>query len=231
MSFIRQSLDKAYGLSRGLDAGFDSRLSNSEILSFVLGKLWMRMIGTIRLRPGTYVASTSRIRGSRKLHLEARVVLSRGSGIDARSIEGVWLGEAVTVDEGAILRASGVLRNLGVGICVGANTAIGVRNFIHGGGGVYIGKNCLLGPGVNIFSENHIFADTSAPIRSQGEIRSPVTIGDDVWIGSGAIVLAGVSIGEGAIIAAGAVVTSDVPPLAVFAGVPARLISWRGELS
>lgn len=53
------------------------------------------------------------------------------------------------------------------------------------------------------------------------------TIGNDVWIGHGAIVLAGLTIGNGAVIAAGAVVTKDVPPYAVVAGVPARVMRYR----
>ncbi len=52
-------------------------------------------------------------------------------------------------------------------------------------------------------------------------------IGSDVWIGHSAIVLTGVSIGNGAVVGAGAVVTKDVPPYAIVAGNPARIIKYR----
>ena len=52
-------------------------------------------------------------------------------------------------------------------------------------------------------------------------------IGNDVWCGVRVIVKAGVNIGTGAIIGAGSVVTHDVPPYAVVAGVPARVIRYR----
>lgn len=57
------------------------------------------------------------------------------------------------------------------------------------------------------------------------------TIGHDVWIGARAIVLDGVEIGNGAIVGAGAVVTKDVPPYAIVAGVPARVLRYRFEES
>ncbi len=53
------------------------------------------------------------------------------------------------------------------------------------------------------------------------------TIGHDVWIGHGVFVRKGLTIGTGAIIGAGAVITKDVPPYAVMAGNPARLIRMR----
>ena len=53
------------------------------------------------------------------------------------------------------------------------------------------------------------------------------TIGSDVWICARAIVTQGVSIGHGAIVGAGAVVTRDVPPYAIVAGAPARIVRWR----
>lgn len=52
-------------------------------------------------------------------------------------------------------------------------------------------------------------------------------IGNDVWIGINSIVMRGVSIGDGAVIAANSVVTRDVPPYAIFGGVPAKLIRYR----
>lgn len=56
-----------------------------------------------------------------------------------------------------------------------------------------------------------------------------VSIGNDVWIGSDVRLISGVTIGNGAVIAAGAVVTTDVPPYAIYGGVPAKLIKWRFE--
>jgi hypothetical protein len=55
----------------------------------------------------------------------------------------------------------------------------------------------------------------------------PVTIGHDVWIGHGATVLAGISIGNGAAVGSGAVVTKNLPPYAIVAGVPSKVIRYR----
>ncbi|MDO9145881.1 MULTISPECIES: CatB-related O-acetyltransferase [Comamonadaceae] len=53
------------------------------------------------------------------------------------------------------------------------------------------------------------------------------TIGNDVWIGRSAIIMSGVRIGNGAVIGAGAIVAKDVPPYAIVAGNPAKLIRYR----
>lgn len=57
--------------------------------------------------------------------------------------------------------------------------------------------------------------------------KGDIVIDDDVWIGYGATILSGVHIGQGAVVAAGAVVSKDVPPYAVAAGVPAKVIKFR----
>lgn len=56
---------------------------------------------------------------------------------------------------------------------------------------------------------------------------SRVSIGNDVWIGQCVMVMGGVTIGDGAVIGAGAIVTKDVPPYAIVAGVPAKIIRYR----
>ena len=52
-------------------------------------------------------------------------------------------------------------------------------------------------------------------------------IKNDVWIGYNAIIKRGITIENGAVIAAGAIVTKDVPPYAVVAGCPAKVIKYR----
>lgn len=52
-------------------------------------------------------------------------------------------------------------------------------------------------------------------------------VGNDVWIAAGAQILHKVSVGDGAVIGGGAVVTKDVPPYAIVAGVPAKIIKFR----
>jgi acetyltransferase-like isoleucine patch superfamily enzyme len=48
-------------------------------------------------------------------------------------------------------------------------------------------------------------------------------------VGTNALILKGVTVGEGAVIAAGAVVTKDVPPYAVVAGSPAKVVGRCDE--
>ena len=55
----------------------------------------------------------------------------------------------------------------------------------------------------------------------------PVTLGHDVWVGHGATILAGLTIGTGAAIGAGTIVTKNVPPFAIVAGNPGRILRYR----
>lgn len=70
------------------------------------------------------------------------------------------------------------------------------------------------------------FADAKAP-EDYHASRGDVVIGHDVWLGSGCMILSGVTLGHGAVVAARAVVTRDVPPYAIVAGNPARVVRHR----
>ncbi len=104
-----------------------------------------------------------------------------------------------------------------------------------------IGKYVSIAEGVRIALGNHRtdaattypFAALSrwwpsAPTGTQDHAtRGEVVIGHDVWIAAGAFIGSGVTIGDGAVIGAMSVITRDVPPYAIMAGNPARLVRTR----
>ena len=108
----------------------------------------------------------------------------------------------------------------------GLNIKLGKRIFINAGtkmqdqGGITIGDGCLIGHNVVFATLDHGLL----PEDRRELLCAPIVVGNDVWIGSNATILKGVTIGDGAIIAAGAVVTSDVEPMTIVGGVPARKI-------
>lgn len=108
------------------------------------------------------------------------------------------------------------------GIAIENGCSIGPKVLLDGRKGLKIGKNVTIAYEAIIWTLNHDYND----VHFCGK-GAPVTISDYVWICSRAIILPGVTIGEGAIVASGAIVTKDVPPYAVVAGVPARIIGQR----
>jgi acetyltransferase-like isoleucine patch superfamily enzyme len=107
--------------------------------------------------------------------------------------------------------------------------SINARVTIDGGGaGVRIGAGTRIATGVSIFAFNHAL-DAARTIREQPVTSEGITIGADVWIGANAGITDGVTIGDHAVVGMGAVVTKDVPPWAIVAGSPARVIGDRRE--
>ena len=94
------------------------------------------------------------------------------------------------------------------------------------GGRILIGEDALFGPLVYITASNYDYGSGS-PVWRQPHIEEDVVIGADVWLGARVIVLPGVAVGDSCIVAAGSVVTRDLPPGAVAAGAPARILKMR----
>jgi len=129
-------------------------------------------------------------------------------------------GSPVFVDNGVIISSPEKF-------FVGHHLGIGVGAFITAGGKVTVGNYVGIGPGVKIWSVNHIYKDPDQPWRFQGSESKEVVVGNDVWIGAGSIILPGVTIGDGAIISAGTVLSKSIPPFALVAGNPGRVVGWR----
>ncbi len=64
-------------------------------------------------------------------------------------------------------------------------------------------------------------------ITGQSFTKGNVIIGNDVLLGHECLIMSGVTIGDGAVIGTRTLVTKDVPPYAIVAGQPAKLIRFR----
>ena len=115
------------------------------------------------------------------------------------------------------------------GRCViGAHTWIGPQSYFDCRDmefGEYVGW----GPGAKVLGSEHTGEPIDVPIIQTDLVIKPVRVGNGADIGVNAVLLPGVTVGAGAIIGAGAVVARDtqVPPNAIYAGVPAKLLRYR----
>jgi virginiamycin A acetyltransferase len=103
-----------------------------------------------------------------------------------------------------------------------------------------VGKYCCIARRVEIGGNEHNYRAASMMPSyrllnklggklSMHQDEEIVRVGNDVWIGVGALIprKSGLEIGDGAVIGSGAVVTKSVPPYAIVAGVPAKVIRYR----
>ena len=111
---------------------------------------------------------------------------------------------------------------LGNDISIGEYSHISCAQQIMIGDGLLTGRFVLITD--NAHGQNSASELTIHPLARKIYSPGPITIGRNVWIGDKATVLPNVTIGDGAIIAANAVVVKDVPPYAVVAGCPAKIV-------
>jgi acetyltransferase-like isoleucine patch superfamily enzyme len=110
------------------------------------------------------------------------------------------------------------------GAKIGCHVKVSSHTFICEG--VTIEDEVFIGHGVMFINDKYPRAATSmGQLQTEADwICVPTLIKKGASIGSNATILCGVTVGEGAIVGAGSVVTHDVPPRAVVAGSPARVI-------
>lgn len=112
-------------------------------------------------------------------------------------------------------------------------------------GGIHVGNNVMLSWDCTIMDSNAhsldpdirandaydwkagVDAGRMGAYKDWSQVSSaPIHIEDNVWVGFECAILKGVRIGKGAVIGARSMVTRDVAPYCVFAGSPARFVSY-----
>lgn len=154
--------------------------------------------------------------------------IDRDCYIDALSLNGIILGDNVSLQKKVMIECTGSLSNIGIGLIIGNNTGIGSNSFLGCAGGIEIGNDTIIGNYVTFHSENHNFGEKDIPIRLQGVSRKGIKIGNNCWIGAKVTILDGTVLGNGCIVAAGAVLNGkNYPSNSIIAGIPARIVKNR----
>lgn len=140
----------------------------------------------------------------------------------------VQLSNHISFGKGTVVKPFAVIQTQSGKISIGRQCAIGSFNHISTGiKDVIIGDYVRLASSVTILGGSREFRSRDKLIINQGTSHRGVKIGNDVLIGANVVILPGCNIGEGAVIGAGSVVNMDVPPYAIVAGVPAKIIGER----
>lgn len=125
-----------------------------------------------------------------------------GAGVEIMAPERLYVGDSVAIDPGCRIQAVG---------------------------GCHLGRGCQIGSDTIILTIEHQYNGGESLPYDQLRLIKPVYLEDYVWTGIRASIVPGVRIGEGAIIGMGSVVVQDVPPLAIVAGNPAQVLTFRSK--
>lgn len=99
-----------------------------------------------------------------------------------------------------------------------------IGSSIHADKSVTIGNRVMMASGCRVVDTNFHMVDRIPREKTCDESPEAVIIEDDVWLGMDVTVLKGVTIGKGSVIGTKSVVTTDIPPMVVAAGYPARVV-------
>lgn len=168
-----------------------------------------------------------------------------GANVTLRHPRKIRIGDEVAIDDHCVLDAKGTANQgirIGSRVFLGRNTILACKDgdivledgvnisyqcTVFSASSVRIGADTLLAAYSYLVGGGHAFDRTDVPVVHQARPSRGIEVGRGVWIGAGAVVLDGVRIGHDAIIGAHAVVTDDIPPFAVAAGAPARVVRYR----
>ena len=94
--------------------------------------------------------------------------------------------------------------------------------------GVVIEDHVFIGHGVTFTNDSYPRAtNEEGSLQTEGDWKvEPTVIKNGASIGSGATILSNIVVGTNAIVGAGSVVTKDVPPNAIVAGNPAKILRF-----
>lgn len=114
---------------------------------------------------------------------------------------------------------------------LGNNVSIHPYCYIDAIGGLNIGDNVSIANHCSLISFGHTWDDERQPIKYNPLIMTPINIASDVWIGCGSRIIGPCNIDSRTIIAAGAVVKGNLSGMAIYGGVPARMIKQLLNIS
>ena len=140
------------------------------------------------------------------------------------------IGEGLVIEENVTFSSD--ISSIGDYTYIGKNTSIdsclSIGKFCSISREVRIG---LISHPLNYISTSPVFYSPRRGWVKQStyneNINGLTIIGNDVLISASTLILAGVKIGNGAVIGAGSFVNKDIPPYAIVAGIPAKIIKYR----
>src|SRR4051812_8323411 len=144
---------------RGRPLSLDERLGVGDLLGVLVERGLMATRGVTRFpgrSPRPFVGRGVRLRSKRRLVIGRGVTLGHGCLVDATSVEGVRLGNGVSVGRNTRIECTGSVATLGRGLVVGDGAGLGADSFYGCAGGVRIGADSIIGNYVSFHSEDHV---------------------------------------------------------------------------
>ena len=134
------------------------------------------------------------------------------------------------IDKTVLIREGVIVQNpKGTEVVIGTNSQIGPYVVMFGGN-IKIGEDVMIGPHTTIVVGQHNWKQTSIPMRFADSIKEEdIIIEDDVWIGANCTIASGAYVSKGVVVGANSFVNSKIPPYAIVAGSPAKIIKYRNK--